>query len=422
MTDSPRLKLVHLLQGLEVGGMEMMLVHLLEGLDPQRFQSQVIGYDSLGPLAYRLGMSGIPTSVLRRRPGVDLRYIPRLARHLATIRPHILHLHNPTAFFYGTLAGKLARVPCIVYTEHGRDFASSKCNKYLHRVLGRLVKRIVVVSESGRALLEAEGVPGGRILTIHNGIEDARFQNGVDRWGMRAGLGFDREQPLIGIVARLDPIKDHASLLRAMRRVTQAHADATLLIIGDGPLRADLERQAAELGLGRSVRFLGTRDDVPELLAALDVVVLTSLSEGLSLTLLEESAAGKPMVATAVGGNAEIIEDGKTGLLVPPGDEEALAGAINGLLADPERAQAIGQEARLRFLRGFTLKRMVSQYVEVYEDCVAESFPVLPPQRPVPTGSTPGDQAGAVEPDAKIHAPYVPGRPSCPTAPPNSAP
>lgn len=375
---SKPLKLAHLLQGLEIGGLEIMVVHLLEGLDQRRFQSQVIGYDSLGPLAYRLGMSGIPAFLLKRRQGVDTRYILRLARHLAAIQPHILHLHNPTAFFYGTLAGRLARVPCIVYTEHGRDLASSKCNKYLHRMLWRLVDRIVVVSESSRALLQAEGVPGERIATIHNGIDAAKFLIGEDRWGMRARLGLGREQPLIGIVARLDAIKNHASLLRAMPRVVQAHPDAELLIIGDGPLRANLERQTAELDLGRNVRFLGMRDDVPELLAALDVVVLCSLSEGLSLTLLEESAAGNPMVATDVGGNPEIIADGKTGLLVPVGDDTALADAINRLLADPERAHAIGQAARLQFMREFTLARMVSRYVEVYEGCALASFSRIP--------------------------------------------
>ncbi len=367
MTVPAPLRVVHLLQGLEVGGLEIMVAHLLEGLDPCRFQSQVIGYDTLGPLAYRLGMSGIPAFLLKRQPGVDLRYIPRLARHLARIRPDILHLHNPTAFFYGTLAGKLARVPRIIYTEHGRDWASSKRNKYLHRVLGRLVNRIVVVSESGRAVLQAEGVPGWRIATIHNGIDAARFLIGEDRWGMRARLGFDCEQRLLGIVARLDPIKNHASLLRAMPQVIQAYPDATLLIVGDGPLRADLERQASELGLGRHVRFLGTRDDVPELLVALDVVVLCSFSEGLSLTLLEEGAAGLPAVATSVGGNPEIVEDGQTGLLVPVGDEEALARAIISLLADPERAHAIGQAARLQFMREFTLARMVSCYAALYE-------------------------------------------------------
>ena len=372
MTEAPPLRVVHLLQGLEIGGLEIMVAHLLEGLDPRRFQSQVIGYDSLGPLAYRLGMSGIPTSLLQRRPGVDLRYIPRLARHLATIRPHILHLHNPTAFFYGTLAGRLARVPCIVYTEHGRDFASSKRNKFLHRLLARWVNRIVVVSESGRAVLQAEGVPRERIKIIHNGIDAAQFLIGEDRWGMRTRLGFDREQPLLGIVARLDSIKNHASLLRAMPRVIRAHPDATLLIIGDGSLRAELEKQAGELGLGRNLRFLGTRNDVPELLAALDVAVLCSLSEGLSLTLLEESAAGKPMVATAIGGNPEIIEDGQTGLLVPVGDEAALASAINSLLDDLERARTLGGAARLRFMREFTLARMLSRYAELYEGCARE--------------------------------------------------
>jgi len=134
------------------------------------------------------------------------------------------------------------------------------------------------------------------------------------------------------------------------------------------------------------MRFLGTRDDVPELLAALDVLVLCSHSEGLSLTLLEQSAAGKAMVATAVGGNAEIIADGQSGLLVPLGDDAALAGAICGLLADPERARALGQAARLRFIREFTLGRMVSRYVALYEGCVPARLPT--PDAPLSVGAS----------------------------------
>lgn len=366
---TPPLRLAHLLQGLEIGGLEIMVTHLLEGLDPARFQTQVIAYDCLGPLAIRLGLAGVPCSLLKRNPGIDLRFILGLAWRLARMRPDILHLHNPTAFFYGALAGWLARVPCIVYTEHGRDFASSKRNKYLHRLLGRLVDRVVVVSESGRAVLAAEGIPDRHILTIHNGIDAARFLIGENRWRIRERLGYAREQPLVGIVARLDPIKNHAVLLRAMARVIVSHPEAVLLVIGDGPLRAALAAQCGELGLAGNVRFLGNRDDVPELLAALDVMVLCSHSEGMSLTLLEESAAGKAMVATAVGGNAEIIEDHDSGLLVPPDDDAALAEAILGLIADPERALALGQSARLRYLREFTLARMVSRYAALYESC-----------------------------------------------------
>jgi sugar transferase (PEP-CTERM/EpsH1 system associated) len=361
------LKLVHLLQGLEIGGLEIMAMHLLEGLDPARFQTQVIGYDTLGPLALRLELGGIPCQLLKRRPGVDLRYIVQLARVLVTIRPDILHLHNPTAFFYGALAGRLASVTHIVYTEHGRDFASSKRNKFIHRMLARLVDRVVVVAESSRRVLETEGVPPKRITTIHNGIDAAHFLVDEDRWGQRAKLGFTREQPLLGIVARLDPIKNHAALLRAMPLILQAFPDANLLVIGEGPLRTELERLSDELGVREHVHFLGVRDDVPELLSILDVAVLCSLSEGLSLTLLEECAAGKPVVATRVGGNPEIVADGQTGLLVPVGDDAALAQAINRLLADPEYAQSMGQAARQRFMAEFTLERMVACYVELYE-------------------------------------------------------
>jgi glycosyltransferase involved in cell wall biosynthesis len=192
---------------------------------------------------------------------------------------------------------------------------------------------------------------------------------------MRAHHGFKEGQPLIGIVARLDPVKNHASLLRAMRHVIDTYSDATLLVIGDGPLRKKLEELATDLGLGRGIRFLGMRDDVPALLGALDVLVLCSLSEGLSVSLIEECAAGKPTVATAVGGNAEVVEHGRTGLLVFPGDAGALADAIIALLDDPQRASRLGQAARRKFLAEFTLERMVSHYVDIYEKCSAPSLP-----------------------------------------------
>lgn len=369
---SPPLKVVHLLQGLEVGGLEMMVTQLILRMDPERYAIQVIGYDSLGPLATRLGLGGVPCRLLKRRPGVDWRYILRLAWVLQRIRPSVLHLHNPTAFFYGALAGFLARIPCVIYTEHGRDFASSKRNRYLHRFLARLTDRIVVVAEASRTVLEEEGVPGNKIVTLHNGVDAARFILGSNPWTLREKLDFSPEQPLVGIVARLDPIKNHPSLLRAWARVIQERPEARLLVIGDGPSRSALEQLTGELGIANAVRFLGVRDDVPELLALVDVAVLCSQSEGLSITLLEESAAGKAIVATAVGGNGEVIEDGCNGLLVPSGDDDALASAILGLLANPEQARTMGQAARQRFTQEFTLERMTQRYTELYLGCLAE--------------------------------------------------
>jgi len=362
------LRLVHLVQSLDIGGLELMVVSLVEALDPARFESSVICYDELGSLVPRLERRGVRVRVLERQPGIDVRYVLRLSRNLAADRPDLLHLHNPTALFYGALAGRLARIPAIVYTDHGRDLASGRSVMLANQVLARLVDRIVAVSDYGRRnLIENEGFPTRRICVIHNGVSGRAFDGHQRRCKVRAGLGLVEAQPAIGIVARLDPVKNHSALLRAMRSVLEHVPDARLFVIGDGPQRGALESLAIELAIAPTVVFLGARDDVPDLLAALDLFVLPSLTEGLSLTLIECCAAGKPIVATDVGGNPEVIRDGENGLLIPPDDDRALATAIMRLLTDPDLAASIGQAGRARFEAEFTLDAMTSRYRDLYE-------------------------------------------------------
>jgi sugar transferase (PEP-CTERM/EpsH1 system associated) len=369
LTDSVRV--VHLIQGLEIGGLEMMVVNFLQRLDRSRFSPVVCCFDTLGDLTAQVADRGIPVHLVQRRPGVDLGYIFTLAAFIRRTRPQILHLHNPTAFFYGTLAGKLARVPCIVYTEHGRDFSSGWKTRLANRVLGKLVDRVVAVADYGkRYLAEEEGIAAAKITTIHNGIDAARFAQDYDVDAIRSELGLTPDQPVIGIVARLDPIKNHALLIRAMARLAKQRADAVLLIIGDGPLRQELHSLRDELELAGQIRFLGARSDVPELLSALDLFVLCSKSEGLSLTLAEASAAARPIVATDVGGNSEVVEDGVSGVVIPSDDIEALVAALLKIVSDPELGRKMGRAGRERFERQFTLEGMVAAYQELYSTCL----------------------------------------------------
>ncbi len=347
-----------------------MVVNFLEHLDRSHYRPSVCCFDVLGSLAGPLQEKGIDVQLLKRRPGVDLRYIFQLAGFLRKTETQILHLHNPTAFFYGTLAGKLARVPCIIYTEHGRDFSSSKKVKLANWLLAHMVDQLVTVADYGRRYLaEDEGIARDRIVTIHNGIDAGRFGASYDSKALRAGLGLADDQPVVGIVARLDPIKNHALLIRAMRQVTAELPGAKLLVVGDGPLRGELEALTRELDLGGHVQFLGARSDVPELLNLLDLFVLCSYSEGLSLTLIEASAAAKPIVATDVGGNGEVVEHGVNGLLVPSDDPKVLAAAILRILPDQVHRQSMGQAGRRRFEQQFTLKGMVRAYEELYSTC-----------------------------------------------------
>lgn len=346
-----------------------MTINLLEGLDRSRFRPQVCCFDVVGPLAVRLNKQEIPVHFLQRSPGIDLSYPFKLAKLMKKEAVDVLHLHNPTALFYGALAGKISRISRIIYTEHGRDFSSSWKVKQANRLLSNIVDEIVVVAEHGRRyLILEEGFLSCRIRKIYNGVDSEAFSNKSEiRRDILRSLGLREYTRIIGVVARLDPIKNHAGLLKAMIKVSSVFPQAALLIIGDGPLRTKLEEQVSEMDLKKSIIFLGSRSDIPKLLNIMDVFVLPSLSEGLPLTLIEACAAGKPIVATAVGGNPEIVENGVNGLLVPSEDVEALSAAIIAILSDKRKAQQMGVKSWERFKEFFTVETMVKNYESLYK-------------------------------------------------------
>ena len=363
-----------LVHGLEVGGVEIMVLNLVERLDPHQYHVTIACLDLLGTLSGRAREKGIEVELVPRRPGIDWSYPARLAKFLKERRVDVLHLHNPTPFFYGALAGRLARIPCVVYTEHGRDLSRGWKVRLAHRILARFVDRIVVVAEHGRRLLmEGEGVDGRKITRIYNGIDGRQFdhvQGGNSPGRLAAILG--TAGLVVGIVARLDPIKNHRALFEAFRMLIPRLPEITLLVVGDGAARAELEAAAGRLGITSKVRFLGARSDVPQLLHAMDLFVLPSHSEGLSLTLIEACASGKPIVATDVGGNGEVVQDGYNGLLVAPDNPKALADAMYRVLSAPQRAREMGTNGRAKFARDFTLDAMVGGYLRLYESVLAK--------------------------------------------------
>ena len=366
-----QINVLHLIQGLEIGGLEIMVINFLERIDRSRYRPSICCYDSLGSLSQGLPERGIGVHLLRRRPGIDYFYPFKLAKYLRKSKSKILHLHNPTALFYGTLAGKIAGTPCIIYTEHGRDFSSSFKVRIANRILCRMVDKIVVVAECGkRYLVEHEGVNEKKIVKIYNGIDSKKFGIRQEVTLIRRELGITDDQSVIGIVARLDPIKNHACLIKAMKTVAARLPRTVLLIIGDGSLRSELEGLTVNLGLQDHIKFLGARSDIPELLSMLDVFVLSSFSEGLSLTLIEACAAAKPIVATDVGGNAEIIKHQSNGLLVPSDQPGVMARAILEILNDKEKARLMGEVGKKKFEEEFTLDVMVKKYEELYESCL----------------------------------------------------
>lgn len=366
----PPLCVVHLVTSLAIGGLEKVVLDLVRHRTRDRFGARVICLDRSGVLQQGFAELGVPVESIGTGGSVPARIL-RLAGRLRRIRPHVLHTHNPQAHLHGTLAAKLAGVPVVVHTRHGRQYIARQPLAAVSRLASRWTNEFVAVSEDAADLArETEGVPAGRLRVIRNGIDLERFE-------CKAGCAAERPSRAIS-VGRLDPIKDHATLLRAVRLVVDEVPAFQLDLVGDGPCRAELESLRAQLGLGPHVRLLGYREDVSSLLAAAGLFVLSSTSEGLSLALLESMAAGLPAVATDVGGNREVVVPGETGLLVPARSPDALAGAMRRVLTSGSDAVRMGLAARRRIESHFNVRRVVEHYERMYCACL-DPTGTLPP-------------------------------------------
>jgi sugar transferase (PEP-CTERM/EpsH1 system associated) len=368
------LPIVHLVLALNVGGLERMLLRLLSLTDRDRFRPSLVALDEPGTLAPELARLGVPLTVMRRGPGIDTRLPLRLAKRLRRMGARLVHTHNATPHLYGSVAAAVARArtgdrfPRVVHTKHGRNEPDMPRKVLLNRIASRFSDRVVAVSDDAAAVArEVEHVDPRRVLTIPNGVDTREFRPGGDPRAARAALGLPQGGFHVGCVARLVPVKDHGTLIASFERVRRAVPDAHLTLIGDGPDRAALAERARALGIAGAVTFAGARPDVAALLPAFDVFALASLAEGGSLTLLEAAAAGLPIVATRVGGNPEIVVDGATGLLVPPGDAACLAEALLALALRPDRA-AFGAAGRDRVERLFGVERMARSYHDLYAE------------------------------------------------------
>jgi len=328
--------------------------------------------DGVGPLGDGLKAEGFTVVDLGRRPGLDRAVARRLGAVVAEQQIDLLHAHQYTPFFYSAWSRGLGSSPPILFTEHGRHYPD---RRKLKRVLANrwLLKPTDRVTAVGRfvkrALIANEGIAEQRVDVIHNGIDPQAFPpaEASSRAAARGLIGVDQDTPLVMQVARFHPVKDHHSALVAFARVVDEIPSARLCLIGEGEDSPGIEALSAELGIHEHVLFLGARNDIAKLLPAADVFMLSSVSEGVSVTLLEAMATGLPIAATDVGGNGEVVDGGKTGLLSPRGDGRALAESLITLLKDPGRRHAMGHAGRTRQLDMFTQDRMHGAYAGLYD-------------------------------------------------------
>ncbi len=358
---------VHVMQ---VAGAEVLVRETIRRLGPA-ITPTVFCLDRVGTIGEQLRADGIDLVCFDRTPGWDFSVSRRLAAEVSRRRIEVLHAHQYTPFFYAALAKPFCRPrPKLILTEHGRHFpdvVSGKRRAVNRLVLDRLADDVnACIGFSARALTVKDGFRGNRIRVIQNGIDVEMYGPAADQAAHKKSLGFDPARRYVVHVARHHPVKDQPTLLRGFAAAAEHHPDVDLLMAGDGPLRAELEALTEQLGLRQRVTFLGVRADVPAVLQAADVFALTSVSEAASLTLLEAMATGLPSVVSAVGGNPEIIRDGRDGLHFPRGDWAACGRALRELLDDPDRCHFLGVSARERARQRYRLDDTVAAYHALY--------------------------------------------------------
>jgi glycosyltransferase involved in cell wall biosynthesis len=353
-----------------------VLVDVVRRLDPARYESLVCCIQAKGELAAELEKSGVRVLCLDRMQSkrFDWRAVGDLTRLLRAERIALVHSHLYHANLYGRIAALLARVPAVA-TVHNVYARSKLHRRLLNRLLAHASARVIAVSEEIRSdLIAQDRIDRRKVVVIHNGIDVRRVESKLTREQARVRLGIGENELAFGCVGRLEQQKGHRFLLEAcaaLKKDADLGPRLRLLLVGDGRLRGDLETQAKALGLASSVSFLGTRQDVPDILRALDVYAMPSLWEGLSIAMLEAMAAALPMVISDVSGAAQALGDNEHGIRVPPGDAAALADALRSLAREPGRRRALAMSARQRVQERFSIDAMMSQLASIYDDALA---------------------------------------------------
>lgn len=367
------IRILHVLDSLGRGGLENGLVNLVTRLNAGRFEHIVCTIRALGDNAQRI--AGRAQVMCLQRTQASSRFqIPALARVIGEVRPDVVHSRNWPAI-EAVFAARWARCCPVIHSEHGLDAAWAAGEPWRRTLIRRaafsLAHRVLTVSGQLRDLhAERTGFPAAKITVLHNGVDVERFSPDAEaRARVRAELGLSKNELCIGCVGNLFPVKDHATLLAGVAAMAGEVAGAwRLLVMGEGPERRKLESLAeSNPQLRGKVVFLGSTSRVPELLQALDIYALTSITEGICNSLLEAMASGLPVVATAAGGNPEVVVDGECGLLFPVGDPAALSKHLLRLAADPVSRVQIADAAVKQVREKFSIDSMVRNYGQIYE-------------------------------------------------------
>ena len=388
-------KVLHVITRLDWGGSAQVVMQAALGHDRSRFEPLIAmgmpegaeaqgGREAMGENCRRLSAAGVrwvnvPSLVRNIHPAKDLAALWALWCLFRRERPAVVHTHTSKAGALGRLAAGLAGVPVVVHTPHGHIFyghfgrIASWTFVQMERLLARWMTRCIALTEDERQEYRARGIGrADQVAVVPSSIELDRFQRagGGERNAFPPGFDCPAGMIIVGSVGWLTPVKGHRYLIEALAKLKPAYPNVCGVIVGSGELHRELETLAEKLGVRSALRFLGKRDDVAECVAAMDVFVLPSLNEGMGRALVEAMAAGRPVVASRVGGVPTVVEDRVTGLLVPPGDAEALAAAIQLLLDRPAWARELGAAAAKQIGDRFSEAAMIRSIESLYEEAL----------------------------------------------------
>jgi glycosyltransferase involved in cell wall biosynthesis len=364
------IRVLHITFDMTIGGAQQVIRQLIENVAEDEVESEIVCLDGeLGELGELLRQQRFEIHILWRRPGIDMKLIGQLHRLIRSRRYDIVHCHQYTPYFYGVLSAFFTRSK-IIFTEHGRfypDYSSWK-RKILNPILGLFTSKITSISKATKtALIEYENFSAKDIELIYNGIADMSGIE-VDANQLKRHFKIESSKMIFGTISRLQPIKNQSMMIRAFKRVYECDKNTHLLLVGDGEIRPELELLVAELGISGAVSFTGFQTNPYRFHKIIDVFLLSSFSEGTSMTLLESMSFSPACVVTDVGGNPELIIDGENGLVVASDDERAFAEACLKLLKDRSLLEAMGDKGRQRYLSLFHVNLMVARFVDIYAE------------------------------------------------------
>ncbi|WP_448249779.1 glycosyltransferase [Thalassotalea agariperforans] len=362
-------KIMHITYDMRIGGTEMVIKNLIDGADKSQFDMSVLCIESpLGPFAEDLIKDGIKFHELNRQPGFDKSLIKNIRKIIKQNNIDIIHCHQYTPWVYGVIAAMFTRTK-VIFTEHGRFYPDSSTwkRKLINPVLNCFTDQVTAISKATKqALVEFENIPAKDIEVIYNGIAPLTF-DAEKVEVLRKSLNIPDNHTVLGTVARFDPIKNHTMMLKAFAKVLSQQPNCTLLIVGDGEERANIENCITELGIKNNVILAGYEPKPAEHIALMDIFLLSSLSEGTSMTLLEAMSLSKPCVVTNAGGNPEIVEDNINGYVTENDNEAEFALGINRVIAAMTASTDLGSASQNIFNNLFSEAQMNKNFNLLYQ-------------------------------------------------------